>query len=49
MLTSVGLISTLAASITASFLGRDEEEEFRELKQQISSEVFDLKPTSKGV
>jgi voltage-gated potassium channel len=36
MLTSVGLISTLAASITASFLGQDEEEELRELKQQIS-------------
>jgi voltage-gated potassium channel len=36
MLTSVGLISTLAASITASFLGRDEEAELRDLKQQIS-------------
>jgi hypothetical protein len=34
MVTSVGLISTLAASITASFLGNEEGAEIKELRKQ---------------
>jgi voltage-gated potassium channel len=34
MVTSVGLISTLAASITASFLGKEEGVEIKELRNQ---------------
>lgn len=36
MLTSVGLVSTLAASITASFLGQEEGAEIRELRDQLT-------------
>lgn len=36
MLTSVGLVSTLAASITASFLGHEEDEEMRKMKEQLT-------------
>jgi voltage-gated potassium channel len=36
MLTSVGLISTLAASITASFLDHEEEAEMRQLREQVT-------------
>ena len=34
MVTSVGLISTLAASITASFLGQEQGVEIKDLKKQ---------------
>jgi voltage-gated potassium channel len=36
MLTSVGLISTLAASITASFIGHEEDAEMRQLREQVA-------------
>jgi voltage-gated potassium channel len=35
MLTSVGLVSTLAASITATFLGHEEGEDLREIKERV--------------